>query len=238
MSRIDTIFDRMDAWRHLPNYQLERRADLFFSLYLAEALKSKLGFPVREQMVPEFPVRIGTICPDIPVDKSYKIDYLALSADGNKAIFVELKTEGASRRAGQDKYLLAAQAAGLPALLGGLLEIFRATSAKQKYFGLLEYLEGMELLRTPKRIREIMARPTLQGANEASREIEITTAATDCVIVCVQPRGTGPDIISFADFAAVVRKLFSASLDEPRFNDINFWSKSRYILTKSSDGLT
>jgi hypothetical protein len=206
MSCIDTIFDRMDAWRHLPNYQLERRADLFFSLYLAEALESKLGFPVREQMVPEFPVRIGTIYPDIPIDKSYKIDYLALSADARKAIFVELKTEGMSRRAGQDKYLQAARAVGLPALLGGLLELFRATNAKQKYFCLLEQLEGMGLLRIPGPLREIMARPTLQGANEASREIEIVTVATECVIVYVQPRGSGPDIVSFADFATVVRK--------------------------------
>ncbi len=28
MKQIDTLFDQMDAWRHLPNYQLERRADL------------------------------------------------------------------------------------------------------------------------------------------------------------------------------------------------------------------
>ena len=32
MKQIDTLFDRMDAWRHFPNYQLERRADVFFAL--------------------------------------------------------------------------------------------------------------------------------------------------------------------------------------------------------------
>ena len=48
MKQIDTLFNRVDAWRHLPNYQLERRADLFFSLYLPEVLKAKLGFPVAE----------------------------------------------------------------------------------------------------------------------------------------------------------------------------------------------
>jgi len=36
MKQIDTLFDRMDAWRHLPNYQLERRADIFFAMYLPE----------------------------------------------------------------------------------------------------------------------------------------------------------------------------------------------------------
>ena len=103
----NVLFDRMDAWRHLPNYQLERRADLFFSLYLPKVLEEKLGFPVRERLIPEFPVRIGTIYPHIPINKSFKIDYVALSEDGSKAVLVELKTEGMSRRSSQDKYLLA-----------------------------------------------------------------------------------------------------------------------------------
>jgi hypothetical protein len=34
MNPIDALFDRMDTWRHFPNYQLERRADLFFASYL------------------------------------------------------------------------------------------------------------------------------------------------------------------------------------------------------------
>jgi hypothetical protein len=127
MRQIDTLFNQMDAWRHFPSYQLERRADIFFAQYLPEVLESKLGFAVRPELVPEFPVRIGTIYPNIPIDKSYKIDYLALSTAADKAVLVELKTEGLSRRPEQDKYLLASQKAGLPALLEGLLDIFRAT---------------------------------------------------------------------------------------------------------------
>ena len=206
MKQIDTLFDRMDAWRHLPNYQLERRADLFFSLYLPEALEAKLGFPIQNQMIPEFPVRIGTIYPSISINKSYKIDYLALSADGNTAVFVELKTEGASRRDSQDEYLLASCKAGLPSLLSGVLDIFRATGSKRKYFCLLEHLENMGLLRIPVQIKEIMSRADLHGATEASREIEVTAQATGSRIVYVQPNGTGPDIISFEEFQAVVQK--------------------------------
>jgi hypothetical protein len=99
MNPIDQLFSQMDNWRHRPNYQLERRANLFFSLYLSEVLATKLGFPVKEQVVSEFPVRIGTIYPHIPIDKSYKVDYVAISWDGSKAVLVELKTEGLSRRA-------------------------------------------------------------------------------------------------------------------------------------------
>ena len=206
MKQIDTLFDRMDAWRHLPNYQLERRADLFFSLYLPEVLGAKLGFPVQDQLVPEFPVRIGTIYPNIPINKSYKIDYVALSADANTAVLVELKTEGMSRRANQDKYLLASRDAGLSALLGGVLEIFRATNSKRKYFCLLEHLESMGLLRIPLQLKEIMSRPYHQGATHASRQIDVTTHVTETAIVYVQPNGNGRDIITFEEFRAVVQK--------------------------------
>lgn len=206
MKHIDTLFDRMDAWRHLPNYQLERRADLFFSLYLPEVLEAKLGYPVQDQLVPEFPVRIGAIYPDIPINKSYKIDYFALSGDGDKAILVELKTEGMSRRDNQDKYLLASREAGLPALLEGILDIFRATNAKRKYFCLLEHLESIGLLQIPMQVKDIMSGSSLRGVAKASHQIEITTKASETIIVYVQPNGRGPGIISFEEFRAVVQK--------------------------------
>jgi hypothetical protein len=206
MKQINALFDRMDTWRHFPNYQLERRADILFSLYLSEVLAVKLGFPVRQELAPEFPVRIGTIYPDIPIDKSYKIDYLALSVASDTVVLVELKTEGMSRRAEQDKYLLAAQKIGLTCLLEGLLDIFRATNAKRKYFCLLIYLENMGLLRIPMHMKEIMTKPALQGVNDASCQIEITAKAMKPLIVYVQPNGNGENIISFCEFAEVVRR--------------------------------
>ncbi len=106
MNQVITLFDRMDAWRHFPNYQLERRADIFFSLYLSEVLEAKLGLPIKAELTPEFPIRIGTIYPEIPIDKSYKIDYLALSGDAETAVLIGLKTESFSRREGQDKSIL------------------------------------------------------------------------------------------------------------------------------------
>ena len=204
MNPITDLFDRMDAWRHLPNYQLERRADILFALYLPEILETKLGFPIRPELVPEFPVRIGTIYPNIPTDKSYKIDYVALSASADKVVFVELKTEARSIRPEQDKYLLAAKSAGLRRLLEGVLDIFRATNSKRKYFCLLENLEGMGLLRIPMPMKELMARSPFQGANEASRHIEVTTHADEPMIVYIVPNETGPNIISFQEFAGIV----------------------------------
>ncbi len=205
MNQIITLFDRMDTWRHFPNYQLERRADIFFSLYLSEVLEAKLGFPIRAELTPEFPIRIGTIYPEIPIDKSYKIDYLALSEDAETAVLVELKTEGLSRRAGQDKYLTASQKVGLACLLRGLLDIFRASTSKRKYYSLLLHLETIRLLSLPQKFKDIMGSSTLQGVIEASQEIQITAKTTNTIVVYVQPNGTESDIISFPFFAEVVR---------------------------------
>lgn len=205
MKQIATLFSRMDAWRHLPSYQLERRADLFFSLYLREVLETKLGFQVAERFIPEFPVRVATVRRDSKTNRSYKIDYVAMSADARKAILVELKTDGLSRRNNQDKDLVAARDAGLPALLDGVLDIFRVTKFRRKYFALLKRLECMGLLRIPAEVEEIMSRPRLHGLTKASDSIGVTTSATETIIVHVQPNGTGDEIINFEDFRAVVQ---------------------------------
>ena len=221
MGQITQLFDCMDAWRHLPNYQLERRADLFFALYLCEVLEEKLGFAVVPDLIPEFPVRIGTIYPSININRSFKIDYLALSADAQEAILVELKTEGRSRRGKQDRYLDKAQDVGLPALLDGVLAIFRATSARRKYFHLLDSLGRMGLLDIPAAMYDIISRDSLQGITEASRDVKVTCPVQRCRVVYVQPNGEGPDIVSFDDFRAIVARhgdvvsaRFAQSLEE------------------------
>jgi uncharacterized radical SAM superfamily Fe-S cluster-containing enzyme len=70
-------------------------------------------------------------------------------------------------------------------------------------------------------MKEIMAGTALRGATDCSRQIEVTAKTTECLIVYVQPNGTGPDIISFREFAAVVRRhddpvsqRFAVSLNE------------------------
>jgi hypothetical protein len=187
MEVVDRLFDRMDRWRHLPSYQLERRADLFFSLYLHEALSSRLGLPVAGHLVPEFPVRIGTIREDIPSDKSYKIDYLAI-ADGNRPVFVELKTDSSSRRSTQDDYLKRAQAAGLASLLEGVLRICEVTSAKSKYACLQDELAQMGLLE----------------AVESNWVLsDLAKSCAEPLIFYLQPRPED-GAISFSEFADVV----------------------------------
>ena len=98
----------MDTWRHLPAYQLERRADIFFSIYLPEVLTEKFGAEI-EGIVPEFPVHIGTIS-NIETNKSFKIDYLARAKNSQRLFFVKFKTDVGSRRLAQDSVSGARQA--------------------------------------------------------------------------------------------------------------------------------
>lgn len=219
---ISQLFDRLDAWRHLPNYQLERRADIFFSLYLSEVLEKKIGLPVSHELVAEFPVRIGTIYPHIPTDKSYKVDYLAMSADGRQPVFVELKTEGDSRRVSQDNYLAAAANVGLGALLNGVVDIFRVTSSRRKYYTLLLQLQRMSLVELPPSLSEVMMSDVDESADDVA--LGITVRATECNpprIIYIQPGGPGADVITLEEFARTVgvhpdsvSQRFAASLTE------------------------
>lgn len=80
-------------------------------------LENKFGFKINPSIIPEFPVRKGSIYPDVSGNSSIKVDYLALSEDSSQAVFVELKTEGLSRRIEQDKNLIATKDAGLEVLV-------------------------------------------------------------------------------------------------------------------------
>ncbi|MFC1936848.1 hypothetical protein ACFLYP_04200 [Chloroflexota bacterium] len=57
MNCVNELFDNMDDWRHLPAYQLERRADIFFSVSLPSLLESKFEIEI-DDIIPEFPIRI------------------------------------------------------------------------------------------------------------------------------------------------------------------------------------
>jgi len=87
---IDKIFSQLDDWRYLPAYQLERRADIFFSIYLTDIFKSKFNQDI-EYIIPELPVRIGTLYKHSKFNNpnlSFKIDYVAVCNKTNKFILL------------------------------------------------------------------------------------------------------------------------------------------------------
>lgn len=137
------LFDLLDDWRHLPAYQLERRADIFFALYLDKIL-GKLKNASVDLIIPEFPLRLGELpCQNSKKNSSFKIDYLVYSKTQNKVYLIELKTDLRSRRTVQDEYYDKAQVIGLKAIIDGIIKIYNSTRQKVKYSYLLNKLEGI-----------------------------------------------------------------------------------------------
>lgn len=228
-SMIKKLFTRMDDWRHLPSYQLERRADLFFSLYLPEVLSKVLSeeYPdidIRQDLIPEFPIRIGTIDKTKRENnQSKKVDYLALSADGTTAYLIELKTDNASITAGQTETLVSACKKTFTELLEGLLEIFKSDSLnsirRRKYLYLLNKLGHMKQIYMPDKLKKIMDNKTLYGITKASKDLKVTTKVEQIMPVYIVPSRSVKSykknkikVITFANF----RKF----IDDMNYNDM------------------
>jgi len=220
METADRIFDLLDEWRHLPDYQLERRADIFFAACLPEFLSWRLKLDIRPSLIPEFPVRIGTIDPSSACNQSCKIDYLALDAKGRRALFVELKTDPSSRREKQEKYLRAARKIGLPALLDGVLKIVSASDHKHKHCCLLRLLEKHALLTLPLDLDDALNSPHYASAvNACLPQVKIIAANPSIDVLYLQPVASLPDEVGFAELASwldgeggAVAVRFAASL--------------------------
>ncbi len=202
MYTVGRVFDLLDQWRHLPDYQLERRTDIFFAIYLPAFLSRRYGVTVNPLLVPEFPVHIGTIYPHIPTNRSFKIDYLALADDLSRAWFVELKTDSSSRRPKQNAYLEASQRVGLPALIDGTVKIVAATRAKHKYCQLLRLLERLSLVTLPDELDDALASHHWASAVDACLpHIGNCCPTMQIDIVFLQPVASMSAEIGFDEFA-------------------------------------
>lgn len=248
MDRINRLFKCMDDWRNFPDYQLERRADIFFSLYLQEVLKETLALEILKHIVPEFPVHQRTTKSKANREKadqgakedanrSNKIDYFALSAEGApKAIFIELKTDLKSLKKDQYSYLGDLGVRGQPRLQGlltGILDIFAATRSKRKYYCLLTRLEKMGLLTISQQVKARMKhKRTLRGLGKELAGISITPDAcriAECRVIYILPTKTDKtdlEQISFAEFASVVRR-HKDPLSQRFARSLITWSKEK-----------
>ena len=213
---IERVFDLLNRWRHLPAYQLERRADIFFALFLPEVLGRKCSVEVDSRLIPEFPIKKKGS------NQSEKADYLALSTDRKQAFLIELKTDMDSISGGQYAYLENAACSGLQALIVGVLDICRASDKKPKYVHLLKLLSEIGLIEYEDGSFPIEGR----GYNEALDRIKekvVQKPKEDwpCLkVVYVQPRlATTISFVEFADFieddeGEEIRSLFAKRLRE------------------------
>lgn len=220
MSRLEALFANLDRWRHFPNYQLERRADIFFSLYLREVAEEVLQVELEDVLIPELPLlKRELVRSSRPTDESVKVDYALFARDRRVVYFVELKTDGGSRREKQDEYLRKAREVGFTRVLEGLCSIARSTQAHQKYHHLLTALARLGFLSMPADL-EAFLYPPRRGLSERLRAMTVVPTSAPIEIVYLQPVATrGDTCIDFATFAAHVERqgdplsaLFAAHL--------------------------
>lgn len=204
--RVDTVFDLLDRWRHLPAYQLERRADAYFALYLREVLEAELGVELDPRLIPELPIRRDLVFPEPPGKQSVKVDYAAFERGRDRVWFVELKTDAGSRRETQDTYLERAKALGFRAIAEGLRDILQATSAHQKYFHLAKAMADHGVFELPDGLETHVYPKPRRGLTRELQKIRVLGDAA-IEVVYVQPHSDGTKgAIDFATFARHVER--------------------------------
>jgi hypothetical protein len=140
MKSIQMIFDKLDKWRNLPDYQLERRADIFFSLYLCDVLSKNTGQDINPTLIPEFPLKRENN------NGSCKVDYLAFNTDLTRSYLIEIKTDFASLKIEQLQTYLNARADGIHKKMEDIFfDIYKATKEKRKYQHLIKLVEQVSL---------------------------------------------------------------------------------------------
>jgi len=223
---IAEVLTLLGGWRHLPAYRLESRADAFFALFMRQVVQHRVGMPLRPTMIPEFPLRRGTLWGEgtAGANASTKVDYALFSEDARSVYFVELKTDQGSRRDEQDAYLVESAKGGFRRLIDGVLQIALATDTKyvRKYLHLLRTLERLGFVRVPASAYDHAFPDIRVGLTDALRSIEnlVIDSAMQVHVLYVQPIATSQDAIGFEEFAAVaesqgrVGSLFASFLRE------------------------
>ena len=98
--KFESIFNDLIEFRKFPNYQLERRIDIFLLQFMPDLLRNHFNNASDWRLVlPEFPVQLNE-----ENDRYDQMDYLFWN--GETLLFVELKTDSKSYRKAQiDRYV-------------------------------------------------------------------------------------------------------------------------------------
>ena len=202
-SNFAALLDCLDAWRHLPAYQLERRADIFFGLYLPGVLDLYLrprGVAIDPRIIPEFPLGQGD------TNLSDKVDFFAVSQDREYAFLIELKTDMSSLRERQEATLKRAVERGLDALLNDIKAMAKARDpqTRRKYFHLLKAVSALDLMTLPAELEDRIYGPPV-GVYDCIDRIAIRSALPTIGVIHILPKKVdGKDCIDFEYFATIV----------------------------------
>jgi len=148
------IFNNLTMWRNLPKYQLERRADMFFGLYVKDIVEYHFRsdkIKLSDVVIPEFPIGKNIIeklkreknphLPEYgPTLQSVNVDYVLFGK--NIVYFIELKTDMGSRDEIQDEYLEYVDGENINQFLDHIKEVKnKGNKYREKYQFLWEQLK-------------------------------------------------------------------------------------------------
>lgn len=144
----EKYFEMMIDWKKLPAYKAEPRIDSLVGYYLKPFLSDHLKTKIIG-IIPEFPLRLGTIQPKHEgtayADRSYKVDFLGIE-DNGKNYLIEFKTDNSSLRGKQNDYLVDAEKLGTQTLIDAAVRISKVSSYKEKYGHLISRMQEFGLL--------------------------------------------------------------------------------------------
>lgn len=140
---IEKMLNNLDDWRHLPKYQMERRADLFFGLFISQIVAGHTGKRIHSIVVPEFPFRHNKNNTD--TNHTVNFDYVLFSEDGKFVYILELKTDANSVDDDQLKYLNKASESGFVQIKEGIEKVKLKTKHDMKYDCLFSLLEKVQV---------------------------------------------------------------------------------------------
>ena len=180
---IKTLFEQLDTWRHFAGFPLEARVDAFFGLYLPKVIENCLDAgEMNPVVIPQFPLKKSNN------NQSDRVDFLAISKNGERAFLVEIKTDLDSRREQQDAYLDKAKKKDLASLLSTFKEVAIASSSRRKYLRLISALADMELLGLSAALKEKIRDCEPRGSTQLIRDIEvICPVSTKMEVLFIQP---------------------------------------------------
>jgi len=193
-----TICKLLNAWRGLPAYQLERRADIFFALYLPDIMKKHPKIEVTinyNDIIPEFPIQIDN------TSYSNKVDYAVFSE--NSSFLIELKTTLKSFNIKQVEDFVDkinkeyCGNSGPNKLINGVNALIDISS-DLKYINLKNRIENL-----PKKQKNIKVTYILPKMPKESNRINSTSKRINTLI-----ENDNIIVITFADIMNVLKPLF------------------------------
>lgn len=236
MSAMSEVFRTLDNWRHLPAYQLERRVDIFFGLFLPGVIERKFCVSDAE-VIPEFPLHKGAIGKS-KNNRSVKVDFAVFANGGEqkKRIFlVELKTDIRSLNRKQLDNMKAAKRARLRKLLCGVIEAARASSEPRKYAQLLWKLRDLCCLEVGSGFEHMRLKDPYRGLTRNFGELhvspELDDSKPDLVVILPKTPKRKEEKEMLSGFFCITFEDFSADLaGDDAFCDSGFVSTFRHYL--------